>query len=160
MAALAAGDRSRFDEVFRHVWPRVRALTGRLEGPDADDVAQQALCKVFERAGEYDASRPALPWILGIAAWEVRTVRKRAHRRREEPLPTTLVDASSAEDELIRADLMAAVRAEIGTLSAIDQHALNAALDAASGRDARSRKRLSRALARLRSAWRTRHGHG
>src|SRR5262249_33149070 len=45
--------------------------------------AQTALVKLFERVDRYDPRRgPALPWILGIAAWEARTVRQRRGRPR------------------------------------------------------------------------------
>src|SRR5687767_5715648 len=85
LVRLADGDRAAFDAVFDLAEPEVRRLVGRLvPAPDADDVAQQALLNVFARAGEFDGERDALAWILGIAAYEARTVSKRARRRREE----------------------------------------------------------------------------
>src|SRR3954447_2713270 len=84
MAALADGDRDAFHPVFVRLWPVLRAFVGRLlPAADAEDVAQQALVNVFTRVSEFDRGRDALSWALGIAAWEVRTVRRRSQRRRE-----------------------------------------------------------------------------
>jgi DNA-directed RNA polymerase specialized sigma24 family protein len=85
---LADGDRSAFDELYDEVSPRIDAMCVRLlgPGPDAEDAAQQALVRVFERVEEYDPDiGPAMGWILGITAWQARTVRRRRSRSREEP---------------------------------------------------------------------------
>lgn len=147
---LADGDREAFDPVYRLAWPQVRALCRRLlqDHPDAEDLAQQALLSVFERCGEYDVSvGPALPWILGIAGWSVRSHRRRQQRRRETAVPEDLRGVD-LEERLIDADLERAVHAVIGTLSPLDRETLAAALsDRPSG--ATFRKRLQRALDRL-----------
>src|SRR5258708_34098292 len=88
MGRLADGDRTAFRPVFALVWPQVRAFAARLVGPaDGEDAAQAALLKIFSRASEYDRARDALPWVLGIAAWECRTLRGRWERRREQSAP-------------------------------------------------------------------------
>src|SRR5260370_788744 len=88
MWRLAEGDRTAFRPVFALVWPQVRAFAARLVGPaDGEDAAQAALLKIFSRASEYDRARDALPWVLGIAAWECRTLRRRWERRREQSAP-------------------------------------------------------------------------
>ncbi|MCB9676242.1 MAG: sigma-70 family RNA polymerase sigma factor [Alphaproteobacteria bacterium] len=126
--------------------------------PEAEDIAQQALLAVFDRASEYDpAIGPALPWILGIAGWTVRSHRKRCARRRETDVPTGLVHPDDLEEAAIRRDLEAAVRAVLGDLSDLDRATLHAAVtDRPSG--AAFRKRLQRALERLRTTFRRRHG--
>src|SRR5438132_11892863 len=86
LARVADGDRAAFHPVFVAVLPVARAfarraLAGGVAGAsaaDADDVAQDALMKVFARAHEYDRARDAMPWILGIVAWECRSAKKRA----------------------------------------------------------------------------------
>ena len=58
MAALAAGDRSAFDVVFRALWPRCRAFAQKLLDDDAlaDDAAQQALLQLFHEAPRFEKS--------------------------------------------------------------------------------------------------------
>jgi RNA polymerase sigma-70 factor (ECF subfamily) len=132
-------------------------------GPnDAGDVAQQTLLDVFSRAGEFDPSRDALAWILGIAAWNCRTARKKIARRREDHLtPERTSDAPSPEEDAIRRDLMGAIEAVVGELRPLDAETIFAAIDCAARpqiEPAAFRKRLQRALTRLRTAWGARHG--
>src|SRR5262249_13679861 len=115
--------------------------------------------------------RDALPWALGIAAWECRTLRRRRERRKEESALSPdaaragAADAAavagdpSPEDAAIDRDLRAAAAAGPGEPRAIDVETI---LAIASGRravqGATFRKRVERALARFRLAWRARHG--
>lgn len=152
--------------MYRTAKPRVDRLAQRLLAgdPDAEDVAQRALIKVFERASEFDADRgPALPWILGVAAWECRSHRKKRVRSRELPVQTVPDQPSShcPERALLDADLEAALHDAIGTLSQADRETLLAALEHTRRPDvpgATFRKRLQRAMSRLKSAWRAEHG--
>ena len=162
MARLADGDRSAFPSVFRALWPVLRGFVLRqLPSSDSEDVAQEALLKVFARAAEFDADRDALTWALGIAAFEVRTARKRATRRREDlgqELPVAV--SQSAEPEIISRNLEAAALEVLGTLRPSDIETLHCM---ASGRSpsvsgATFRKRIERALRRLKLAWRAKHG--
>src|SRR5262249_13369574 len=116
------------------------------------------------RASELDPERDALTWVLGIAAWEHRSLRQRRRRRREDrdaDAGVTLPDQRESPEEIALArDLGLAVREVVGTLSPADAETLALVLD---GRrpDAPSatfRKRLERATNRLRAAWRSRHG--
>ena len=161
MARLAEGDRAAFTPVFRALWPRVQRLCLRLtrSGADAEDAAQQAMEKILSRASEYDPDRAALPWALGIAGWECRTLRKRRERRREisdEVAPLAYDGRPSAEDVLAERDLIAATMDALGTLSPSDQETLLATyFERASSADgATLRKRRERALTRLRLAFR------
>lgn len=161
MARLAEGDRAAFAPVFRALWPRVHRLCLRLVHSDADaeDAAQQAMEKILSRASEYDPKRAALPWALGIAGWECRTLRKRQSRRRElsdEAAPEAHDARPGADDALAERDLVAATMAALGTLSASDQETLLATYfeHATSAGGATLRKRRERALGRLRLAFR------
>ena len=88
LARLADGDREAFHPVFVCLWPLLRGFAGRyLPAADAEDAAQEALVKVFARAAVFDARRDALSWTLGIAAYEIKTVRRRRQRRREDGEP-------------------------------------------------------------------------
>jgi RNA polymerase sigma-70 factor (ECF subfamily) len=162
MGRLAEGDRTAFAPAFILLWPQLRAFAARYVGPvDAEDAAQAALIRVFSRASEYDPERDALPWALGIAAWECRTLQRRRFRRREEAgAPAELRHpAPTPEDEAMDRDLCAAATAVLGTLRPADIETITAvASGAGRARGATFRKRLERALARFRLAWRARHG--
>lgn len=156
---LAGGDRDAFTPAFERLWPIVhgfaqRVLAGHV---DADDVAQRALLSIFARASEYDPSRDAVAWALGITGWECRTHRRKVLRRRESGLRGVERPTPSPEDLLVDADLQRAFDALVGTLSSDDRVALG--LDRGLDRDcvgplpATLRKRKQRLLLRLRAAW-------
>jgi RNA polymerase sigma-70 factor (ECF subfamily) len=163
MAALADGDRRAFAPLFAVLSPALRAFCRRTLASDADgdDAAQDALVSVFQRATEFDRERDALSWALGIAAWQCRTVRRRQRRRREVELPpeplggaTPAIEARLLEQAAI--EVLGQLRpADVRTILAAveDDVALRAGVAPAT-----FRKRLERAVERLRLAWRSRHG--
>jgi RNA polymerase sigma-70 factor, ECF subfamily len=157
---LAEGDRSAFTPAFEVLWPRVRALCFSLlkHSHDADDAAQQAMEKILTRALDYDRTRPALPWALAIAAWECRTISRRAQRRREVGTDEldSVPDGAMAEEEFIRRELAVAAMDVLQGLSEADRATLVHAFWE-EARDAASpalRKRRQRAIDRLRAAFR------
>ena len=162
MERLADGDRSAFDPVFETLWPVLRAFCVRAVGAaDADDAAQGALVRVFARAAEYDRTRRARPWAVGFAVWECRTIRRRRERRREVRVlvPEEVDPERSPEEAAVEADLRAAVQDVLGTLSPLDIETITSVRAGVRGvRGATFRKRIERALARFRLAWRARHG--
>jgi RNA polymerase sigma-70 factor (ECF subfamily) len=165
MRRLADGDRSAFTPMFKRLWPEVRKLCGALlvNTADADDAAQQAMEKILSRCAEYDVTRPAKPWALGIAAWECRTLRKKRQRRRETTDERLDRGASAGhEEELVQRDLVRNALLAIETLSATDRETLLATFwedEAAPGvSGATLRKRRERALTRLRDAMRRLYG--
>lgn len=154
--------------MFDLAWPRVRELAGRLmpHDADADDAAQIALVKLFERASEFDRERDALAWIVGIVSYECLTLRKKAARRREaagEPMLAAVADARpTPEERAISSELERAAVAVMGSLRPEDHATLRVALFGEGERTAKPatfRKRVERALDRLRAAWRD-HGAG
>lgn len=168
MVRLADGDRDAFDPLYEALWPLLfrfarRALAG---SPDAEDAAQGALMKVFARACEFDPERDALSWALGIVAYECKTFRKKAQRRREDAAdPEAWASRPAAgptpEDALIAGDLEAAAEEILGTLRPEDAETLRlvAAGERPEGVAAPTfRKRVERALSRLRAAWSRTHG--
>ena len=166
MGRLADGDRSAFPRVFEVLWPVLRDLTRRHLSPeDAEDAAQEALVKIFRRAAEFDARRSAVAWALGVARWEIRTARKKRLRRREERMSDThrdrTADQPGPEEALLERDTERMLAAALGQLSPADLETLRlyrngerAAVAAAT-----FRKRVGRALDRLRAAWRMTHGN-
>jgi RNA polymerase sigma-70 factor (ECF subfamily) len=165
VARLADGDRAAFDQVFDQLWPILRRFAVRLVGDPAvgEDLAQQALLKLFSRAHEYEQGRDALAWALGITHWEYRTWRRKQQRSRE----TLVADAPEAaamstdpEEHVITCDLEAALLAAVTRLGPCDQEILLADIrgQAVVARPATVRKRRQRAVERLRKAWRVIHG--
>jgi DNA-directed RNA polymerase specialized sigma24 family protein len=101
-------------------------------------------------------------WVLGVAAHECRTYRQKQRRRREDPLMAAeppSIDASP-EDAVIARDLHAAIGEVLGDLAASDAATLRAVLDEARPAIAAAtfRKRVERAIIRLRAAWSSRNG--
>lgn len=67
-------------KVERAVRAYVLAVVSRYA--DADDVVQSVAVTMVERFGDYDASRPLLPWVLGIARFKLREYIRRRGRDR------------------------------------------------------------------------------
>jgi RNA polymerase sigma-70 factor (ECF subfamily) len=165
MAELADGNRAAFDEVFERVWPLVRAFAGRHVRPgEADDVAQEALLRVFSRASEFDRDRDALAWILGIAAWEIRTSWTRRRRRREESLDEDRHDRPAAdlspEEAAARRERDRVVGEALAALGSSDAATLGSYMrnERPKIAPATFRKRVQRALERARALMGS-HGH-
>ena len=165
MAELADGNRNAFDDVYALVWPLVRGFVGRhLRPAEAEDAAQEALIRVFARASAFDSSRDALPWILGIAAWQIRTARQRERRRREDAIGEAEL---ARPDEDPRPDEIAETRERdrfvdgaLDLLRPEDAATLRAYMndERPAVAPATFRKRVQRAVERARSAWRMGHG--
>ncbi|HWM86839.1 MAG TPA: RNA polymerase sigma factor [Kofleriaceae bacterium] len=164
LAALADGDRAAFAPLYALLWPVVVGFCRRVLGSesDADDAAQEAMVRLFQRASQFDPARDATTWALTFAVWECRTVRRRRARRREVALPPD-GPGSREPDDLAARELEAAAVELLGELRPGDASVIAAAMsgesaDRAGVAPATYRKRLERALGRLRLAWRSRHG--
>jgi RNA polymerase sigma-70 factor (ECF subfamily) len=163
MALAADGDRASVDPLFNALWPIILGYTRRLVGDAlAEDCAQDALVQLFSQLERYDRSRDALTWALTLATWKCRTAKRQVQRRGEcgEPQVEIPIDGRSiAEDqELARTALatlatLAPRDVQVIVASITDDDALRCALEPAT-----FRKRLERALSRLRLSWRSRHG--
>jgi len=164
MIRLADGDRSAFDGAYTLLWPAVLGFCKRaLASSDAEDAAQLALLKVFERASTFQRDKDALTWAITIAVWEVRTIRKRHHRSRSTSIETDQHASLTADPEKTAVDheLVEAAQSILGSLSEDDRATFATAFDeetptGVSG--ATFRKRRERAIARSKDAWRRIHG--
>jgi RNA polymerase sigma-70 factor (ECF subfamily) len=157
LASLAQGDRSALEPVYRALWPVLSGWAKRLLPADAaEDVAQEALLKLFFRASDYDPTRDALSWALGILSYQVLTERKRAQRAGRH---ATVPPESAAESHF---DGDAALAELLPQLSPLDEATLRAAFGLPGGAPtvagATYRKRLQRALERARRTWRLVNG--
>jgi RNA polymerase sigma-70 factor (ECF subfamily) len=157
MERLANGDRAAFDPLFDRLWPVLRSFVLR-QGVE-EDVAQRALLNVFERAAEFDSRLDALAWAFGIAAWEVRSERRKVWRRREHDLHDRHLDgAPSPESAVMASELRTALSETLGALRAADLETVMAMAAGERPSGATFRKRLERALSRLRLLWSAKHG--
>ena len=181
---LRDGDRGALRPLFDSSWPLVLAFSKKmLAGADAEDAAQNAVAKIFAKVMEYDGARDPVPWMLAITAFECRTMRQKVKRRRE--VGGEDVDAqverlandgassgawldgggagdgdASAEAALITRELIVAARAVLGAMAPADEEAIRAMMEEVARPAigaATFRKRLERALGRLRAAWRGKH---
>ena len=165
-ARLARGERNAIGRSFELIHPLVRRFCRRLLGnaEDADDATQQALERVFERVSTYDPSRRALPWVMAIAAWEVKTIRRRSTRNRQrqasesgEELAGNLPDPESLAMqrqllEVIEELTLALPEGERETMKHLLERELGAEL--VEGNDATFRKRKERLLTKVRTVLR------
>lgn len=164
MVQFADGDRSAFQPLFDALWPILLSFASRTLQPlaDAEDAAQQAMLKIFSRIADFDRARDGVSWALGIAGYEVMTLRKRRARRREAGQPSLdrlQQEGAGVEEVAITDQLRQAVLDLVGELAAPDRAALAYALTGEPApADETSRKRRFRALERLRAAWRRAHG--
>ena len=166
MAALADGERSAFDPVYRALWPVlvrfVRALSR--DRTLSEDIAQEAMLKIFSRAATFDRYQDALTWSLAIAANEYRSHRrKHANRATDtgEQISTEPSDDETPEAIAIRNNLCDAATTVLSQLRPHDLEVIIAAM-CEGPRPALSpaafRKRLQRALARTRVIWKRHYG--
>lgn len=165
LTRLADGDRGAFHPVFVSLWPLLRRFAARhLPAVEAEDVAQEALVRVFLRGAEFDPGRDALSWVLGIAAYEIKTARRRQQRRGEQPMSDVAVPSeprANPEQAAVSSELAAAMDAALLGLRPGDAGTLVAYAEGTRPEGvapATFRKRVQRGLARLREAWRGQHG--
>jgi DNA-directed RNA polymerase specialized sigma24 family protein len=165
MIAAADGDRAAIDPLFRALWPSVVAYATRMLGDVAlaEDCAQNAMTRMFGQLDDFDRAGDALTWTLTHVTWQCRTARTSRARRAE--APETLAPSGSLDGRALLEDrdLIRAALREVEQLDPRDAEVIAAALSGddalrASMAPATFRKRLERALSRLRASWRARHG--
>lgn len=171
MAEAAEGDRAAITPLFHALWPVVVGYATRFLGDRAlaEDCAQDALVRLFGQLERYDRERDALTWALTHAHWQCLTARKKRLRRGEVFDRSTPSDDAQSErviDGRALAEERELVRAALATLASLparDVEVLTASLTdddelRRSVAPATFRKRLERALGRLRTSWSSRHG--
>jgi RNA polymerase sigma-70 factor, ECF subfamily len=163
MVAASDGERASLEPLFALLWPVTVAYATKLVGDAvlAEDCAQDAIVKLFAQLDRFDRERDGLTWALTFATWQCRTARRTRERRREDAVST-----DGSHDARVALEDRELVRAAVDTLEALperDREIITASLtdDDELRRTlapATFRKRLERALGRLRTSWRSRHG--
>lgn len=122
---VARGDRAAFQLLVLRHEGRLRAFLARAAGCDADDLAQEAFVRAWQRAGEYRGQGSYAAWIMGIG-WRLFLDQRRTARRRQGLAAgdeaETSTDPRPASDASIDADRM------LGALSAQERAALTLCL--------------------------------
>ncbi|MDE2450702.1 MAG: RNA polymerase sigma factor [Gammaproteobacteria bacterium] len=168
MAALAGGDRSAFDSVYRTLWPMLARFVAVMSKDRmiAEDIAQQAMLKILGKVATFDTSMDAATWGMAIAANEYRSYRRRlgnrsvSHGEHAEPGAEPF-DEETPEAVAIRRDLGIAIRAILRDLRPQDLEVVVAAVYEGQRPPvaaAAFRKRLQRVLAAIRASWKRRYG--
>lgn len=162
----ADGDRAAVDSLVETLWPLVRKFcAARLSNADdADDATQNAVIKLFQQIGSFDAERSALGWAFAIARFECMSIARNKHRH-----ATEAIDAAAhgvAEENPLRAAELREI-AEIlapwwHQLSDAERDAIvRGAFDDAPSdpkQAAATRQRRHRALLAVRTWWRKAYG--
>ncbi len=105
---VAGGDRAAFQLLVLRHEGRLRAFLARAAGSDADDLAQEAFVRAWQRAGDYRGQGSYAAWIMGIG-WRLfldqrRTVRRRAALAADDDDAPTATDPRGTSDAAIDAD--------------------------------------------------------
>lgn len=119
---VTGGDRAAFQLLVLRHERRLRAFLARAAGCDADDLAQEAFVRAWQRAGDFRGQGSYAAWIMGIG-WRLFLDQQRTARRRE-GLAAQDGDAAVAADP--RPAREAAIDAErlLATLSPQERAAL------------------------------------
>ena len=109
---VAGGDRAAFQLLVLRHEARLRAFLARAAGCDADDLAQEAFVRAWQRAGDFRGQGSYAAWIMGIG-WRLFLDQRRTAKRREglaaddDDAPTA-TDPRGASDAAIDADRLLA----------------------------------------------------
>lgn len=97
---------ARFEELFAAQFGYVIRTLMRLgvRPSDGEDVAQDVFFAVFHRLRDYDATRPARPWLFAFAFRAAANYRRLARHRRESPAQSEPGGASTQENDLEAAE--------------------------------------------------------
>jgi len=165
MVRLANGDRRALRPVFDALHPLVLRWCRRMlrNDADAEDATQLALERLFFHISDFDVRGDALGWALAVATAECRTLARKRTRRRETsdaPLALLAIDGET-ERAAVRDEMRGALGEVLGTMKPQDVQTLLAWIEVAPRPvvpGATFRKRLERAIHRLRGVWRARYG--
>jgi RNA polymerase sigma-70 factor (ECF subfamily) len=114
MVRYQAGDLDAFEELYRRLMPRLKAVIVRYRpaGDSIDDLVQDTFLQIHRARHTYDARYPVTPWAAAIARHVTLMARRAASRRPQatDPLSEAMRPVAPAADRLAdRATLGAAL---------------------------------------------------
>ena len=160
---LQVGDRAAATAAFDLLWPVMLSFSRRVlnDAGKAQDVAQDALMKLFEQVQDFRPGADAVAWALEITAWECKSELRRTlrHGQREQPEPLATENAGP-DSSYDREELRRGLQETVAQLPEADRTLVEAILQETypANADAAQRKRKERALGRLRALWRSLYG--
>lgn len=108
---MAEGDRAAFQLLLLRHEGRLRAFLARAAGSDADDLAQEAFVRAWQRAADYRGQGSYAAWLMGIG-WRLFLDQRRTAQRRQALAAgeesDRSVDPSAGSDAAIDADRLLA----------------------------------------------------
>jgi RNA polymerase sigma-70 factor (ECF subfamily) len=117
-----AGDRAAFAALCdRHRLRIWRVVVSIARGPDAEDLAQEAVIRAFCALGQYRADAPFAAWLCRIALNLAHDYQRSAWRRRVTlcaAAPPDEADGESADGEVARREVRRRVRLAVARLPA------------------------------------------
>jgi RNA polymerase sigma-70 factor (ECF subfamily) len=166
MAALADGERDAFDPVYRALWPLLVRFVAAISGNRmiAEDIAQQAMLRIFARVSTFDRSKDAIAWSMSIAINEYRSCKRKLGNRVVDSGAWVLaepIEDDTPEAIAIRDNLRDAARVVLHELRPQDLEVVVASLYEGQRPPlaaAAFRKRLQRVLATTRLIWKKHYG--
>lgn len=110
------GDVQALAELFDELAPTLLKLARHLDGRhgEAEDVVQTTFLVAIERASTYDASRPLVPWLMGILVNQARIARRKRRESSDDGGSERLaspVDGDDAESREVAAEVAKALEA-------------------------------------------------
>jgi len=115
-----------FDEISPEMMRVARHVAGR--GVDPDDIVQATFLASIERAHTFDATRPIVPWLMGILINQARLMNRRRATRHEEPVVADLAGAEYEPDDVEAREVQDAVARALADLPATYREVLVAHL--------------------------------
>jgi RNA polymerase sigma-70 factor (ECF subfamily) len=124
-------DRNAFSALFSHFAPRLKAffLKRGLDDATAEDLAQEAMLRIWYRASQFDPGRAApSAWVFGIARnLRADTLRRRSAIVADLDLPEPSAPERSPEAEAIQAQQETRLREALRALPGPQREAVHAA---------------------------------
>lgn len=103
-----------FDEISPEMMRVARHVAGR--GVDPEDVVQATFLASIERSETYDASRPIVPWLMGILINQARLMNRRRATRHEEPTAHDIPSSGPEPDDAEAREVQDAVARALADL--------------------------------------------
>lgn len=126
--AVQQGDLDAYSELFRRHYPAVRRACARrlLDSVEADEIAQAAFVRAFERIGQCEGDRRFGPWVHVIARYLcVDSARAKARVvPQEAPLSDDVSSGSQPEDSMLDREQTEHVHRALASLPERQRHAV------------------------------------